>query len=513
MKIALLADPHLSDVENTPQEEALNWALNELADIKPDACVWLGDITACGSPDAAIRFCKKINLLPFPSVTVPGNSDLRCEHTASMMERYLLSHLDPLKVGNLEIVAMDTSQDTILPCERARLSNLKLGKQVLLCSHQSAKYLDAESLEFLKRWIEKHHKNGNRFLLWASGHRHVYESGEFEGVPTVSVRALDLDKCIRGSAHILVWDSDTRNTLSFEEHVYSRGLISAWSLEEKQELSDFLGITCYDACKLERDMPFAIQNHVRHLEWRSIFENEITLIEKWRRAGGKSFSLHLPLLRYENGRAELSQLKNAAQNAVRASADSVTIYPPRVLCEAMQIGSPIYEALADAAAEALLLATSTGIDILVENSHTDFGTPKDPMKYAYGCSPLDLVEWRDALIKRLGKGTCHIRFDVGHARNNEPLSENYPIGKWYALIGLEARAYHLHQTFYNKQEHRMENHHPISHWHDGMVSFDGFLWAWHTGVLHHGPIILEVREGDGAPATWQRLQQLILNDD
>ena len=82
MKIALIADSHLSDTEITPQEESLNWALEELKIIAPDACVWLGDITACGSPDAAIRFRSKTDRLPFPSLTVPGNSELRTPATA-----------------------------------------------------------------------------------------------------------------------------------------------------------------------------------------------------------------------------------------------------------------------------------------------------------------------------------------------------------------------------------------------------------------------------------------------
>lgn len=510
MKIALLADPHLSDVERTPQEEALDWALQELADLKPDACVWLGDITACGSPDAAIRFCRKIKTLPFPSVTVPGNSDIRTAHTAAVMQRYLLSHAAPLSLGDLDVVAMDTSQDTILPDERVRLSRLSLGSKVLLCSHQPAKYLDPESLEFLKSWIAERRATGTRFLLWASGHRHVYDTGEFEGIPTLTLRALDLDKCIGGSAQICLWDSDLESTVKSEERVYSRGLITEWSSEERQELADALGITCYNRHKIGRDMPFAIENRVRHLEWRSIAEDEIALIEEWRRVGGKTFSLHMSALDYDNGVVDLPLFREMARNAVRAGADMVTVHPPQIACERMQIGALAYEATADAMAEAFLPVVSAGIEILVENNHTDFGTPKDPMKCAYGCTPLDLVEWRDALNKRLGKDACHIRFDVGHARNNEPLSENYPIGKWYAMIGSESRAYHLHQTFYDKTKHQMKNHHPITHWHDGMVAFDGFLWAWHAGVLHHGPIILEIREGDGAPATWQRLQHLIL---
>ena len=92
MKIALIADSHLSDTASTPQEESLNWALEELQRIMPDACVWLGDITACGAPDAAMRFRRKIDRLPFPSVTVPGNSELRTADTADAMERFLMSH-------------------------------------------------------------------------------------------------------------------------------------------------------------------------------------------------------------------------------------------------------------------------------------------------------------------------------------------------------------------------------------------------------------------------------------
>ena len=512
MKIAFLADPHLSDVEATPQEEAFNWALEELFKIKPDACVWLGDITACGSPDAAMRFRCKIETLPFPSVTVPGNSDLRTPHTASVMERYLLSHLDGLKIEDLNIVSMDTSRDTILPKERERLSQLDLGENVILCSHQPAKYLDAESLEFLKKWVSDCQANGKRFLLWASGHRHVYETGNFEGIPTVSIRALDLDKCIRGSAQIYVVDIENGALLKTEECVYSRGLPTAWTTEERQEFADFLGITCYNRYKLERDMPFAIRNRIRHLEWRSLDEQEIPLIEEWRKNGGKSFSLHMSALDFDQNVVGLPVFRELARNAARAGADMVTVHPPQIASEEMQIGSLAYEAVADAMAEAFLPVKQAGIDILVENNHTDFGTPNDPMKCAYGCTPLDLVEWRDTLNKRLGEGSCHIRFDVGHARNNEPLSENYPIGKWYAMIGSESRAYHLHQTFHDKLENRLRNHYPITDWHDGMVSFDGFLWAWHAGILRHGPIILEIRESGGALTTWQRLHDLILSE-
>jgi hypothetical protein len=507
MKIALIADSHLSDTEITPQEESLNWALEELKIIAPDACVWLGDITACGSPDAAIRFRSKTDRLPFPSLTVPGNSELRTQATAEAMERYLLSHPKGLHIGDLSIIGVDTSRNKILPWERQRISSLPLQRRILLCSHQPAKYLDPDSLDFLTKWIRNCQRNGHQILLWASGHRHVYDTGTFEGIPTVSLRALDLDKCIGGSGQILVWDPDT---LEMEEHVYSRGLPRNWTWEARKELADLTGITCYERTKLDRDMPFAIQNGVRHLEWKKLAENEIPLIDTWRHSGGRTFSLHMTALDYDNGVIGLPELREAAQNALRAGADMITVHPPQIAHAQMQLGMPAFEAVADAMAEAFLPLAAAGIEILVENNHTYPPLPTEPAEYPYGCTPLDLFQWRDSLKQRLGTENCHLRLDVGHARNNEPISESYPIAKWYSIVGPASRGYHLHQTIFNRTTRKMENHHPITEWNGDMISFDGFLWAWHTGILRHAPVILEIREGEGACATWQRLQRLLL---
>ena len=119
-RIALLADPHLSDVEHTPQEEALDWALEEVSNLAPDACVWLGDITACGSPEAAIRFRKKIDRLPCPSVTVVGNSDIRNAATALTMEGFLSNYSRGLKLNDLRIIGINTSHDRLSQAERER---------------------------------------------------------------------------------------------------------------------------------------------------------------------------------------------------------------------------------------------------------------------------------------------------------------------------------------------------------------------------------------------------------
>jgi len=508
MRIALIADLHLSDITGTPQEETFEWALEELEQIKPDACVWLGDITATGSPDAAMRFRRKINGLCCPSVTVAGNSDIRTESTAPLMERFLSNYQEGLKVGNIRIVGMNTSHDKISPGEMERLSHLDIGEDILLCSHQPAKYLDAESLTFLKNWIHELEGKGHRVLAWVHGHIHVYKTGEFEGIPTFTPCALDLDKNRRGYPHICLMSFDKNGAPSIEEVSYSRGTLDTWTDEEKQEFVDYLGITCYSRSKVEIAMPFAIQNGVRHLEWRSIKEGEISLIEEWRRKGGKSFSLHFPSLAFDGTEITgIPKMESYSKNAIDAAVDMITVHPPYVYNDEMLNGN-VFDAIADAMAVCLSPVAEAGIDILVENNHTERGTPLDPLKRGYGCSPLEMVGWRDALNERLGKDSCHLRFDLGHARNNMPLSQDYPIGKWYSLIGKDSNAYHIHQTILDKTDNSMHNHHPITGLHDGMVSFDGFLWAWHAGILKHGPIILEIREGEGACATWSRFQEI-----
>jgi hypothetical protein len=273
---------------------------------------------------------------------------------------------------------------------------------------------------------------------------------------------------------------------------------------------DLLGITCYNKSKVERDMPFAIANSVKHLEWRRVDEGDEKLIERWRAAGGKTFSLHYPSLGLDGDKVtNTEKFTQYSVDAIRVGADIITTHPPYIP-NGIMFSRGHFDALADVTAEALLPVAQAGIDILVENNHTQPGTPDDTLLREYGCSPAEMIAWRDALNARLGKNACHLRLDVGHARNNMPLSQPYPIGKWYALVGPQSNSYHLHQTIYDKEAGKMRNHYPITGMHNSFVSFDGFMWAWHAGILKHGPIILEIREGEGAPATYERLRDYFL---
>lgn len=499
MKIVLIADPHLLDTAASPQEAALDWALKEIGELAPDACAWLGDITACGTPDAAIRFREKLRGLPCESLLIPGNSDVRNPDTAPMMTRFCSTHPNGLKLGSVRLVGVNTAHDCIGAAERARLEQLGEGETLILLSHHQPEALDADSRAFICSWLCT-----RQVLLWLHGHQHLYYERMLEGVRVVSLRALDPDKCMDGGPQLCIL-SDETGDWALEERVFTGGDPDTWTQQERCELADSLGITCYN---VPRDMDFAIRNGVKHLEWRRVDEADLPLLKQWRQAGGRTFSVHMPSLGYSAGVEGLERYCQSAQNAVRAQADMITVHPPAIPNALMQGGEPAFDALADAMAQALRPVTEAGILIVVENNHTPAGTGPDVLKRPYGCTPMELMGWRHALEERLGRDSCALRLDVGHARNNIPVSKEYPIGRWYAAAGPLSKAYHLHQTILGENG-KMHNHHPITGLHDGLIAFDGFLWAWHAGILNHAPIILEIREGEGAAATWLRLQKML----
>lgn len=205
---------------------------------------------------------------------------------------------------------------------------------------------------------------------------------------------------------------------------------------------------------------------------------------------------------------ETEEYKRFADFAISAGADTVTVRPP-MIPNTVMLKTNVFDLAADAVADILRPLVTADIDILIENNHTCGSTPADPLLRHYGCSPLEVTSWRDALNERLERGACHLRLDVASARRNEPLNEPYPIGKWYSLLGADTHGYHLHQVEYDEKTKTVLNHSPISGLHSGFISFDGFLWAWHTGLLTHAPIILEICHFESAKETWMRLQDLL----
>lgn len=509
MKIAVFADTHLNSAPGTPQVEVLKWALDTFEQSDAACAVFAGDITACGDIESCILVDKLLKNCKKEVFVVPGNSELRTPETECVAERLFAPVPGGVLVGDVRVLGINTSTDKILPAERKRLE--KVGAEnLVLYSHQDYWYLDADSKEFISAWLRERQKKGQKILYWFSGHSHGRRERDIEGVKCLTVRALDPDKCIGGPPEMVMFDTDT---LEIESVEYTKDLFFNWSEAERKEFADSLGITLY---KLKEDLRFAIDNGVKHLELRSVYdpdEETLNLIDTWRKTCGKTLSMHLSEMRWDAENEQvvaLAHYDEIIETAVKLKTEFATVHPPYESCETMSTRGIAFDALADVMAEKLRPLYENGVTIVVENNHTKTGDSRKCEERKFGCGPMELYAWRNALNARLGKDACRLRFDIGHARNNIPVSQFCPLGSWYALGGQDFYTYHMHQTkMYPGSV--MKNHFEIDGLDTGLVCFHGFMLAWRTGVLRHGPIILEIREDHKAPETYLYLRNLLMN--
>lgn len=507
MRIAVFADVHLGDSKRTPQRAALEWAVREIERCGADAAAVAGDLTACGSMYAAMRAKKLLRGVKVPLLTVPGNSDLRTPETAPVMERLWLAPEEGICVGGVRVLGVDTARGTIDGRERARMEKIDASLPLILVSHQADTHVDADSRAYLADFLRR-----RNVLAWFTGHVHARVDTVFAGTRCLAPRALDPDKCEGGLPELLVLDTETG---ALESRVFDESLPCRWPWEKREALIESLGISLYS---LKEDLAFCVENRVPHMEMRGVTEADAEtrgLLAAWRKNGGWTLSQHLTKLGWDAEKGCVSgveKFRAVVRTALECGADMVTVHPPEETVETMGVGSPAFSALADAMAEEMRPLARAGVRIVVENNHTVAGTGTKPALRRFGCTPFEILAWRDEMNRRLGGNACGLRLDVGHARNNAPITESCPLGEWYAQIGGLADAYHLHQTVLDAQG-KMHNHYPITGLDDGLVSFHGFLWAWRTGVLRHSPVILEIRENHGAPSTWLRLRALLSGEE
>ncbi|NMA46655.1 MAG: hypothetical protein GX945_08840, partial [Lentisphaerae bacterium] len=75
--IALLADIHLPDREDTVKDLVWDWALAEARRQGAELLVGLGDLTSIGTSKAARRVRRKLEATGLPFVLSPGNAEFR----------------------------------------------------------------------------------------------------------------------------------------------------------------------------------------------------------------------------------------------------------------------------------------------------------------------------------------------------------------------------------------------------------------------------------------------------
>lgn len=471
MRIAVLADVHLADAPDSVQEDALRFAADSIARHAPDGIVCLGDITAGGTPGAAQPYERLIGVLPLPAMTVLGNSDVRSPQYRAAMLR--LESADEMRIGNIRFLGLHTADGTLTERDRARL--LSSDADTVIVLHHPPQSLRADDAAFFARW-----RSGSEYRLILCGHLHEARREE----KLLSVRALDPDKAI-GSAPAVTYVSLEDDGFSVSEDVFPDAPPAGW---EK-----YLGLSCFDPVA---DVRCAEHERLLNLELRpnAVKADRAALREallSWREAGGTYLSVHLPDYGLNGGTLRgFAEYRRAVEFAAQIGADGVTTHVPKASVGDMETDA---RARLLTAVGECLRALPASVAVGIENMHMTPGESDDDGR-RFGYTPSECLAWMRAMQAGLPDRFVGMLLDVGHARNNAPFSQQYPLGAWYSLTGKYAAAYHIHQVVQNGAG-EMENHMPITGVYGPLISYCGFAHAWNKGQLAHRPMFLEIRGG------------------
>ena len=472
---AVLADLHLCGDNRTSQYAALLDACAIIRRERPDVLLSLGDASAFGSEEDTRLYLRALRDTGVPLLSVAGNSDLRAPETASA-NRTALSVGSPLRLGPYTVLGLDDADGTLRESDSAALElAISAGAPLLVCMHMRV------PLPALPE--------GSVVL---TGHTHDAAIWREDGVTYCRVPAADPDKAIGVPPSIAL--------LCMEGETVSLRTIPLLRAHHASDLPAYLGFSCYDPLP---DIDHAVACGVRSIELRPgvIDTDRAALREKiriFRAFGGRYLSLHLPDMPREGIDDALLRHLELAESL---GADGVTIHIPGETPEAFRQDAGLYAAYA-AHYAALAERLDDRIGIGVENMHTTPGRTSDSTR-RWGCVPEEMLAFRQTVNALLGRERVQLHLDVGHARNNAPFSQCYPVSVWYAQLGDVCNAYHVHQV-----SPQLQNHQPIEEPYAPLVNYSGFLWSWESGLLRRRPVVLEIPSREGRERSYRALRSL-----
>lgn len=473
MKIAFVCDIHLPKSKESPQYVFFKRAVEKIKLDGVKVLVNLGDITAYGELEALDNYLSELS--GFEHYYVLGNSDVRDENT---LETILDKKSEPcFEFGGKKIIGINTPYGIIDESDRERLRLLDDGDIVFL--HHYVKSLQRESRDFFQELLSE------KELTVFHGHAHYFMDMSVGKSRVYGLRALDPDKSV-GNYPCITYVYITDENITLEEKLFCVGEKSIFGIRE------YFGISCVDNA---RDMTYAIENGVKNVEIRcrktsDVDYSVLPLVQRWRDAGGKYLSLHMPDIKFKDGEfSAVEQWNDALGYAKALGVNGLTIHPPKAkVCEVAD--REVYESFLTYYAEAVELVGDS-VHVGIENMHMTAGEKNDRDR-GFGFSPEEVASWIDAINERLGKkGRVGHTLDVGHARNNGIIASTHPISRWYEMMGKRTVAYHIHQTV--KEGNGLKNHCPITDWFGPMISYVSFLYAWETDMINHVPMFLEVK--------------------
>jgi len=465
MKLCLFCDLHLSSYRNTVQYDVLDWILDIIRKNQFDAVLFPGDITADGDLTVYRSFLTRMQSLHIPFLWIPGNSDLRKLETAAEIHAIA----SPLKTdfGKYTILAVNDSDETV--SEEAYTALEQADENTIVFMHHQAFVLKSGHRERMEDWMNTH-PEVTVFL----GHKHITKDmGNLHWL-----QASDPDKAIGEPPCIAVYDTESK-TIEKLHYPFSM----------PQDVYDYFGISCYDPMK---QIDFSAEHKLPCIELRPTFiqQDQKLLkakIDAWRAAGGKKLSIHLPDVAWKDGAVYSPVYAETLEKAKLLGADRFTQHVPQV---SVRKASPaVLNSIADFIGKHFSQMPEDCV-IGVENMHMRQGKdlPDDTRRYGY--TPEETLAFMK-LVRQRCRQKVGIHLDIGHARNNMPFSQKYPVGVWYAMVGSEIVGYHIHQVI--KAGAGMENHMAITDIFGPMISLASLLESWKTDKVNKAPFIFEMR--------------------
>lgn len=483
MKVAVIADLHLPDDPGTVKEDILHWTISAAVSCKAELIAGAGDLTALGTVSAARRIVQNLQDSKLPYILAPGNAELRTPaETAQVMQILTTNN----RCG--AVVTVDSANGKLSMESSRFLHELAASSQrnLLLITHcppAAWEKIDQESLDMLiDRRIISH-------VVY--GHKHIDRYDE----KFSCIRGLDPDKASGGPPALVFFEQTADGSWHREDLPCPDADVAGFPESVREKFLDSLGISGMRT--LEHNLELATIQKLPVFEIRFSAEDDFPsdklcrAMEIWRQNGGKYLSMHLVDLRFD-GRdfSGMEMLKTAARSAVKLGCDGVTFHVPRGFSDELTKQENINTA-AKITSACLQTLFDHDVTVGVENLHTD-PAEREEKRYKFGCTPDECMLFINAL-RALNPGKkIGLHLDIGHAANNAPFNNKFPLSSWYAAYGREIVAMHIHQVAED------ENGKPVNHtgfncFYGRRLSLASLAMARRQGQIGKVPMILELR--------------------
>ena len=467
MKFCFMCDLHLPENDGALQYDVLQWAFEDIQKKSADCVIYAGDVTCDGNEKVYRAFVDKMKELEIPFLFIPGNSDLRCEASKEIIRKLASPLVND--INGLTVYAVNDCDGTV---DDETLSQLeKADENSIVFMHHPINSLKADSKDKMLLW-RNNHKETTLFY----GHLHK----SFEDENGISLQAMDPDKAIGENACILYYDAET-----------GKGRKAYYFSPVPTDLYSHFGISCYD---IKGDIEFACIKGLKNIELRpncsSYDDTELfALVENWRNTCGENLSVHLPEVRYENGKAYVDdKYIQCIEIANKLKADRLVQHVPIVSVKTVNEDKRCLDKICELLAS-YFNSIEHEVAIGIENMHmTSKDTADDNRRFGY--VPEECLLFMNNLSE-ICRHKVGINFDIGHARNNAPYSQTYQISTWFAAVGKYIVGYHMHQVTY--EDGIFENHMPITDIYGKLISYGSFFKNWAKERINKVPVIFEMR--------------------